>query len=511
MRCLPTLLLGAALLSGAVALKAQPLDIGSRKQLFIDSALISSSANVSLVMNPPIRDPEPVFDDGEMSGKTYSGLVQRDINRDTSPVVEPLGQGYDLLWSIYNQIIYDQGRYRLWYQARRAGNLWIAYAESKDGVNWTRPNLGLVEISGSKENNIIFPKKASIPYQIELGSVFIDTNPSCPKNERYKMIVRWYPPGGKKHGVWVLASADGIRFSLISDKQSFRDSDTGNVCFWDERIGKYVAYVRWWEKRQAPRVVCRCEFDDLRDWGREMTVLSADSREPKEIDFYTNAAVKYEGVYLMFPSTLHNPTKEERAALKEARVNYGWMDVQFATSRDGVFWNRPDRRPFLALNEFSRWDSAMLYMFTGLVVHEDEIWMYYWGRNYPHEGAYPEPGRPIRSGFGRLRLRLDGFMSADARYDGGELVTLPVTFSGNRMELNIQTSVPGHARVEILDMNGCPVPGFSAGECEEIRGNFIRKTVAWNGGTDLSALSGKPVRLRFLMRDAKLYAFRFPE
>jgi len=113
------------------------------------------------------------------------------------------------------------------------------------------------------------------------------------------------------------------------------------------------------------------------------------------------------------------------------------------------------------------------------------------------------------AGFGRLRLRRDGFVSADASYEGGEFTTVPLTFRGNRLELNVETSVPGVAKAEILGTDGKAIPNFSLHEADEIRGNFIRKTVTWIGKDDVSSLSGKTIQLHFVMRDAKLYAFQF--
>ena len=105
--------------------------------------------------------------------------------------------------------------------------------------------------------------------------------------------------------------------------------------------------------------------------------------------------------------------------------------------------------------------------------------------------------------------RLDGFVSADADYAGGELTTPPIVFDGDRLELNVDTSAVGDARVEILDANMQPVEGFSLADADMIHGNFIRKTVTWQGSDDISALKGQAVRLRFVMRAAKLYAFEF--
>jgi hypothetical protein len=82
-------------------------------------------------------------------------------------------------------------------------------------------------------------------------------------------------------------------------------------------------------------------------------------------------------------------------------------------------------------------------------------------------------------------------------------------FSGKRLEVNVNASVAGSAQVEILDSGGKPVPGFTLADADAIKGNWIAKAVTWRGKDDVTALAGKPVQVRFVMRDAKLYAFQF--
>ena len=103
----------------------------------------------------------------------------------------------------------------------------------------------------------------------------------------------------------------------------------------------------------------------------------------------------------------------------------------------------------------------------------------------------------------------DGFVSVDAEYTGGEFTTPALLFSGSQLTLNTDTSAGGHVRVELQNESAQPLAGFSAEECDPINGNFIQKVVSWHGNPPLQAWAGKPVRLRFVMRDAKLYSFKF--
>jgi hypothetical protein len=108
-----------------------------------------------------------------------------------------------------------------------------------------------------------------------------------------------------------------------------------------------------------------------------------------------------------------------------------------------------------------------------------------------------------------LLLRTDGFASVSAPWAGGEMVTKPFTFAGSAIEINTRTGAPGFVRVEIQDAAGAPIPGFTLDDCPEIIGDGIERVVAWKGGTDVSRLAGQPVRLRFAMKDADLFAMRF--
>ncbi len=390
----------------------------------------------------------------------------------------------------------------MWYDAiADDGSRWLCYATSNDGIRWDKPTLGIVPFRGRTDTNIVFPfeKRSHEP-----SCVFVDTNPGCKPDERYKMVCSYDGPGGR--GTYVFASDDGLHWRPISDKPSFRSSDTGNVAFFDDRIGRYVAFVRMW----APmRKVGRCEFDDLAYWGKERLVFGYDKQDPPDLDLYTNAAVKYpfaDNLYLMFPSAyFHYPDPP-----KGNYRNDGPLDVRLAVSRDGIRWSAVDRSPFVPLGVEGEFDDSAIYMTTGIIRKDAELWMYYGGYDFTH-GAYNVAEDKYTGVISRVVLRLDGFVSADAAYSGGELVTVPLIFSGKRLELNVQTSVAGSVKVEMLDHNGKAVRGRSAEDADVVKGNFVGKTVAWKGNSDLSDLAGQPVQLRFVMRDAKLYAFQFRE
>ena len=183
------------------------------------------------------------------------------------------------------------------------------------------------------------------------------------------------------------------------------------------------------------------------------------------------------------------------------------MDVQLVTSRDGIHWSRtPGRKPFIRLGPEGTFWSKTIWPDGNAIRVGDELWFYFAGLDVHHKEQSLKPSSGAR---GRAVLRLDGFLSADAAYTGGELTTKPLIFSGDRLELNVDTGAGGTVRVEIQDESGEPVEGFTAAEADEINGNYLRVPVTWNGNRDVGPLAGRPIRLRFVMRDAKLYSFRF--
>lgn len=481
------------------------VDIGLLKQLFIDDALIASSQKIELTMNLPVKTGEQVIvaDQPWESGGigAYNTVLK-------------VGNEYRFYYSVLSSGL-DKSKWIKPPEGNPFPPIWLCLATSRDGKVWKKPNLGIVEFAGSKANNIVFPSKASWN---EAGHVFIDTKPGVLAEEKFKMTCRWDGPDGSYwNHEYTLKSHDGLSWAPLSDEPAFKESDTGNVGFWDDRIGRYVVYVRLNQPEKgrpdartdgsspAHRHVARCETDDLIHWGERKAVLSFDRIDPPGLDLYNSAAFKYpwaDKVYLIFPGAYwHFPEPPQGQY-----TNDGIVDIRLATSRDGIHFRYPSRSPFVPLGLEGDFDDGAMYMTLGMIRQGGELWMFYTGYDYEHRHS-PAPRHKVGV-ISRLILRLDGFVSADAPYKGGELTTVPLVFDGKSLELNVQTSVAGHVLVELLH-NGEPVKGYSAADADPIKGNFIAKTVTWNDQKDVSSLVGQPVQVRFVMRDAKLYAFQF--
>ena len=215
------------------------------------------------------------------------------------------------------------------------------------------------------------------------------------------------------------------------------------------------------------------------------------------MDIYNPCPIKYpwaKGTYFLFPSPFYHYSDS--------------LDVQVATSRDGITWFRPeDRAPVLRRGPEHDWDGREIFMGVGMIRRGDEIWMYYGGLDLGHTDAFTRHPEGYQGGIGRAITRLDGFVCLAAPHSGGRCITKPLVFSGSRLELNMDGSAGGSVIVRFLDEAGQPLEGWVPSD--KLMGNYVSGTVTFGGDPDVSALAGRPVRLQFDLRDAKLFAFEF--
>ncbi|MBI2299435.1 MAG: hypothetical protein HYU66_10920 [Armatimonadetes bacterium] len=315
-----------------------------------------------------------------------------------------------------------------------------------------------------------------------------------PPAERYKFI---YLSGDQAAGynVWAALSPDGIHWQRHNAGPVLRvGSDTQTVAFWDERLGRYVAYCRLWN---PSRTIGRAESADFFNFPPADEVLAADAQDPPDADLYNSAAMKYpfaENAYLIFTSVYYHPSDN--------------LEVHLAVSRDGIHWRRPERRAFIPNGPPGSFDDGMVYCGTGVLRRGAELWMLYWGSRARHNQHVPAL---VHSGgvYSRAVLRLDGYVALDASLQPATFVTHPLTFTGTRLEVNAAVRPGGSVRFVLQDEAGQPLPGFGLDECEPVSGDSVRHVVRWKGGADVSARAGKPTKLRAVAVDASLYAFQF--
>lgn len=439
--------------------------IVGRRHLFIDESLIARSDGVRLTVNPP--------------RKTNDVLIAPDRAWE------------DRFVGPYCTVMDDDGVYRMWYESyyadetgKRQGVL--CHAESNDGRAWRKPDARVVEFRGSTSNNIVFPPPGKLYHG---GTVFKD--PTAPPDQRYKIIYM------TTEGVFGGYSPDGLSWRVYDGGPlMFHQSDTQNVCFWDDRIHKYVAYVRMNRPVRDPnriRHIGRSETTGFLNWPAAQVVLSYDADDPPDIDLYNSAAIKYpraDDVYFIITSYFNNVTDT--------------MEPRLAISRDGVHWDRPSREPFIPRGEDANaFDSKMIHMSVGQFQRGDEWWAFYRGTNqlhstHGHTHVLPKPTGVIS----RVVSRLDGYVSLDAPRDG-TFTTIPLQATAG-LELNYTTAPGGSIRVDMCDMNEKPLV-----QCAEpLVGDQIAGVVRW---TQRPPMANQPIRLRFHMVSAKLFSFRFTE
>ncbi|MBI5817968.1 MAG: hypothetical protein HZA88_03200 [Verrucomicrobia bacterium] len=461
-------------------------DVLSPRHLFLDPAFVQQAEKVSLHVNPP---------------------QQREV------VIRPDKPWEQLMISLFLTVRDEGGKLRMWYICRdKANNPNVAYAESKDGVHWTKPNLGIVTYDGSKENNLVGLTSLE-------GVVFQD--PNAPSQERYAYVTHLWT-----EGIVRFHSPDGLHWQRDKTPLLRLGADTQNVTFWDERLGKYVLYLRGWVRgadKRLYRKVVRAEIPNLTTplgigpspkslylWGKEKvpvignefpTVFAADESDPPNSDVYNLSAQPYPldpRWYVGFPSMFQ----------REKRMGDGRLEVQFTGSRDGIMWHRYDRKPYAPLGLEGSESANMTFMGTGLAVRGDEIWQY--GPTFHSKHGDVEARKRRTDGFVyRYVQRVDGFVSLDFDSAGGRCVTAPVKVDGARLLLNVDTGALGQLRVGVQDAEGKPIGGFSVDDCKVLQTNSTRAEVSWTGGAELAALKGRDVRLTFTGSRAKLYSFRF--
>ncbi|MBQ2628377.1 MAG: hypothetical protein IJG13_01740 [Kiritimatiellae bacterium] len=436
------------------------------------------------------------------------------------PQLREIALVHDAPWEgnvcCYHTVLRDDTNYKMYYR----GSAWklpgyrdhqvVCYAESDDGIVWRKPTLGLHEYDGSKENNIIMKDDgADAAHNF---SPFYDRNPACKPDEKYKAVA-----GGR--GMYGFASSDGIRWRKVSDKPLVTngDFDSQNIVFWDVANDCYVAYYRkYWKGPDGRplRGIQRVTSPDFLHWSNDPKWVSYDTEAPND-QLYTNAIHPYDrapGIYVGFPKRF---TEGRNSAYDKSNGGGipGVSDGVFMSSRDGMRffrWAEAFLRPGL---QHERWINRNNMIAWGFVQTKsaiagcpDEISLYSTENYYSLEA----PNR-LR----RMTIRLDGFVSVNAPWHGGAVTTKPLTFSAAqggkvaRLLLNASTSGAGFIRCEIRDENGKPYPGYSLEESVEVFGDGIELPMAWKSGADVTPLAGKTVVLRFDMKDADVYSYRF--
>ncbi len=504
-RKVPGLKAGLPLLFSEGKSKSEIIELGSRRHLFLDGALIERKTNLSLVSHPA-RMEEIVLD---------HGIGWATVVEDEEGLIRIYGEG-------------SEG---------------VAVWTSRDGIYFEAPDLGR-----GKGNEVI-------PGPARRGSVFID--PNGPAEERWKALIGLHERGG-----WYLyTSPDGWNFKREETAALPFWPGSASTIFYDDQRQVYVGHHRSdygiTPAGNTERFFVRTEMKDLHgSWPYEpMTrekslammdhhpvqvnkldpwwldngplappgfgiefpiAMGADPEfDPLATDLYNTRAIKYpwaDDAYVAFPLLFfhfHGDGPKARQTLFEERrgLGSGLVETQLAVSRDGLNWNRHPRPTYIPIGDHEGYPVRRPYIVYGMVRRGARIFQYSYTRSSYHD-SWDKNARPAV--VHRLTQRLDGFVSLQAPYTGGEFQSRLLRFDGDSLELNIDTGATGFAQVGIVDESGLSIPGYGIDECVYINTNAVDHVVEWLGsGTDVSSLAGRPVRLVVRMRGSDLYALQF--
>ncbi len=444
---------------------ADPIEPGTRLELFVDDFLIE-----------------------RLEGDVAQHLHQPDPKE----VVLVTGAPWEGNTSAYYTIFRDRDRYRMYYrgshydeQTGKATHREVTcYAESTDGIHWSKPDLGLFEFDGSTENNIVWDGIGTHCFV-----AFKDDNPACPAEAKYKGIARGRPRG--KRGLYIFQSPDGIHWKLMRPEPVITEGafDSQNLAFWDPHAKRYREFHRTFV--DGKRAIMTGTSTDFVHWTKP--VLLKYPGAPAE-HLYTNAVRPYERaghILIGFP-TRYLPEQGQR------------VEPTFMASRDGLTFKRWSDAVIPESAPKDRGGNRSNYMTWGLVELPDRPNHY---SVYATEAYYTGPDSRVR----RFEYRKDGFVSVRGGAKGGDLLTRALVLGNlaERLVLNYQTHDGGSLRVGLESMDGEPIPGYGVKDCSPLQGDSIRANVNWSGGPDISTLKGKTVRLRFQLEKADVYSLQF--
>lgn len=454
------------------------INIGSKLELFTDYFLIESLENISLKLHEPIDKGSVLNFDKPWEGP-FCG---------------------------YCTVIKDGDLFRLYYRglptAGKDGRTdeHTCYAESKDGIHWTKPNLKIHEIEGSLNNNVILSNVAPVTHNF---SPFLDTRSGIDPKHRYKAL-----GGISESGLIAYVSEDGVHWNLLK-KPVFSKGifDSQNVSFWSESEKIYVCYFRTWtgEGYKGFRSVSRTTSKDFINWTEPVEMSFGNT--PYE-HLYTNQTSPYyraPHIYISVAARFMKDRQvitEEEAKILDVNPKYfsDCSDAILMTTRGGNTYDRTFMESFIRPGVgLQNWVSRSNYPALNIVQTGREEMSVYVNQDYAQPTAHLH----------RYTLRIDGFASVNAPYRGGEMITKPIRFTGDELLINFATSAAGYVKIEMLDLEGNKIEGFELDNSKEIIGNELEKLVTWKGNPDLKQLSDNPVRIRFVMKDADLYSIRF--
>ena len=498
------------------------VNVGTQKQLFVDDHIIETTRWISPRLSetarwvqPPSR-PRTDLDgwsegvdriEGDVPGHLVraTAFVTRTVNQPErfggNPIMEKANPWEDDA-PFASTVMYDGGIWKMWYLSLKRPcppfRYFTLYATSRDGIRWDRSPLGVVKDDAGRDTNIV----------LESACGFVLKDEKADASRRYKLGLSRRSNEGLQHPM-LYHSPDGIHWTPDPGPFSHSRGDEVLSVMYDPVSKKYLgfcrnAYPEPMLVHRTERFLLRMQSNDLVHWSMSEPIIEKDDLDPFDSDFYGMEGMYYEGMYLGFVRVHHTAADN--------------MDAWLAHSRDSSCWKRLRSRPIMPTGPEGSWEGGMVEIFQAPVRVNDELWFYYRGTDALHD-AFEKENRYV----GLAKLRLDGFVSIDAYPNEHKkrraiqqpgknypptLLTKPLHSSGDRLVVNVDAS-EGFIEAELLDVNGYVIDGFSVEDCDTFEGDSLTHTFSWKGRSDIG--EQLPVRVRFTMNNAKLYALQIAE
>lgn len=459
-------------------LKAVPLDIGRRTELMVDTFLLESWEGLRFRQEHPTPAEKSVLLDKPWNSAKGSG--------------------------VYNCVVKDGDEYRLYYRGMMTeikndedDNQCFCLAVSSDGIHWEEPLLDVLEWNGQKTNVVFYGSLFAHNF-----CVFIDTNPSCVPEEKYKAVAGHSSTGG----LFAFVSEDGIHWRKKFDFPIITDGafDSQNEVFYDNFRNEYVCYSRSVVKMYAGagkyhniRCIQSCRSEDFLHWTQQVQNIYEEGKPTEQ--YYTNAVTPVPGaehIFVAFPMRFF-PDREKISSTSMPEYGQrenGVSDSAFLASHDGIHWHRGELTSFITPGMDPKvWTQRNFITAHGIAKTADDEFSIYVNEHYDWPDSY------IR----RYTLPRNRFMSLTGDWNGGTLVTKPFCFEGGTLFINYATDAAGSVVVRLTDDDG------NTAVSEEIFGNSLDEAVEFGGSTDVSAFSGKSVAMEITIKNGSLYGFRF--
>ena len=474
--------------------KPEVLPINRGRQLFVDSFLISNTNLTSVYHKAKYYDLNPV--------------LKVDRKWELTP------EGYEYAAPFSDGIWYDDkdGKFKMWYLAG-AGyvdtlkhSLYTCYAESLDGKTWTKPSLDIVP-----GTNVVDTMNR------DASTVWLDRNEKDP-SKRWKFFNVEYKPDYIQWQYVLKYSADGIHWSKpVAQSGAVSDRCTA---FYNPFTNKWVMSMRHhcnvsWRSRAYLEHADQEEAVSLAHRLREgvpdkhiVFWFTPDDKEKRherypDVDpgIYNFDAIAYESIMLGFYSQWQGPENHIARGLMIPKRN----EIMLGYSRDGFHFARPSHSPFMPVNETDgAWNYGNMQSVNGVpLIVGDSLYIYSSGRS--KNGVWWDAGVST----GLATLRRDGFVSMRAGNKEGFLTTEKLSFDGKYFFVNADVKAKGaQLKVELLDADGNPIPGFTKRDCVVMRGaDKTKQLITWKGKQDLGELKGRTIRAKFYLTRGDLYAF----